>query len=82
MIACISLFILLAAGSAQVCHAHTSFTNFYVDGVNQGDGVAVRMNGNPAKATFPVEGIANSEMACGMFIATSIESSCDKTDLE
>ena len=59
--------ILLAAGSAQLSLAHTSFTNFYVDGVNQGDGVAVRMNTDPGKATFPINGITSPDMACGMF---------------
>lgn len=56
---------LLAAGSAQLCNAHTTFTNFYVDGNNQGDGVAVRMNDNPAQATFPIDSISKAEMACG-----------------
>ena len=60
-------FFFLAAGSAQLCLAHTSFTNFFVDGQNQGDGVAIRMNDNPAQATFPIKGITNADMACGMW---------------
>ena len=59
------LAFLLAAGSAQLSFAHTTFTNFYVDGVNQGDGVAVRMNNDPGKATFPIKSITSPDMACG-----------------
>ena len=57
--------LLLAAGSFQHILAHTTFTNFYVDGANQGDGVAVRMNKDPSKATFPIKSITSNDMACG-----------------
>ncbi|KAG8527491.1 uncharacterized protein KY384_007643 [Bacidia gigantensis] len=58
--------LILAAGSAQLCAGHTAFTNFFVDGQNQGDGVAVRMSNNPGHATFPIQGITSPEMACGV----------------
>ena len=32
----------------------------------QGPGVAMRMNKTPANASFPVEDLASSDMACGM----------------
>ena len=57
---------LLAAGTAQLIHAHTAFTNFFVDGINQGDGTAVRMSNDNAKATFPLPDITSPDMACGV----------------
>lgn len=57
---------LLAAGTAQHVSAHTAFTNFFVDGVNQGDGVAVRMSDKLSKATFPIPDVASPDMACGV----------------
>ncbi|KAL5341101.1 glycosyl hydrolase family 61-domain-containing protein [Aspergillus crustosus] len=40
-------------------------TTLYVDGENQGDGVCIRQNRNPEKATFPIEPLANDAVACG-----------------
>ncbi|KAL4807934.1 glycosyl hydrolase family 61-domain-containing protein [Aspergillus unguis] len=40
-------------------------TTLYVDGENQGDGVCIRQNRNPEKATFPIEPLASDAMACG-----------------
>lgn len=57
---------LLAAGTAQHVSAHTAFTNFFVDGVNQGDGVAVRMSDKLSKATFPIPNVASPDLACGV----------------
>ncbi|KAL6719371.1 hypothetical protein ACLMJK_003610 [Lecanora helva] len=61
-----ALFVLLAAGLAQQINAHTTFTNFFVDSVNQGDGVAVRMSNNNAQATFPIPNVTSPDMACGV----------------
>ena len=58
---------LAAAGTAQIAKAHTAFTNFFVDGVDQGDGVAVRMSNNMGQATFPISSVTSKDMACGMF---------------
>ncbi|THC94126.1 hypothetical protein EYZ11_006415 [Aspergillus tanneri] len=44
---------------------HTTFTNLYVNGVNQGDGVCVRMNRDPETASFPIEPVTDKAMACG-----------------
>lgn len=55
----------LAAGAAQLVSAHTAFTNFFVNGVDQGDGTAVRMSNNMQKATFPLSGVTSPDMACG-----------------
>lgn len=59
--------VLLAVAAAQVVNAHTRFTNFYVDGVNQGDGTCVRMSNINDQATNPVHGITSNDMACGTF---------------
>ena len=56
---------LAAAGTAQIVKAHTAFTNFFVDGVDQGDGVAVRMSNNMGQATFPISSVTSNDMACG-----------------
>ena len=59
--------ILLAAGAAQLTNAHTAFTNFFVDGVDQGDGTAVRMSNDIPNATFPISSATSPDMACGKF---------------
>ncbi|KAF9891612.1 hypothetical protein FE257_003623 [Aspergillus nanangensis] len=46
--------------------AHTTFTTLYVDEVNQGDGVCVRMNHNGETATFPIAPLASKDIACGV----------------
>ncbi|GAQ06327.1 probable endo-beta-1,4-glucanase D [Aspergillus lentulus] len=58
------LLAVLALLSASA-HAHTTFTTLYVDGENQGDGVCVRMNRNPSKASFPIEPLSSKDIACG-----------------
>ncbi len=58
---------MLAAGAAQIVNAHTAFTNFFVDGVDQGDGFAVRMNKNNGQATFPISSVTSPDVACGKF---------------
>ncbi|MCJ1271945.1 hypothetical protein MMC22_011850 [Lobaria immixta] len=58
--------VLLAVAAAQAVNAHTRFTNFYVDGVNQGDGTCVRMSNINDEATNPVHGITGNDMACGV----------------
>ena len=65
--------ILLAAGPAILTNAHTSFTNFFVDGVNQGDGTAVRMSNIMAKATYPLPSITTPDMACGKLLSIVLE---------
>lgn len=62
--------VLLAVAAAQVVHAHTRFTNFYVDDVNQGDGTCVRMSNINSQATNPVKGITGDDMACGKSCCT------------
>lgn len=59
--------VILVAGTAQLARAHTAFTNFFVDGVDQGDGTAVRMSNNIQQATFPLSSVTNPDMACGKF---------------
>jgi hypothetical protein len=55
----------LALALLGTVQAHTSFTTLFVDGENQGDGVCVRMNNNPQKATYPVLPISSKDIACG-----------------
>ena len=62
--------IILAAGTASFGNAHTAFTNFFVDGVDQGDGTAVRMSNNIPKATYPLPNITTGDMACGTYPST------------
>lgn len=56
----------LATTFASLATAHTVLTTVFVNGVNQGDGTCIRMSKNPDRATFPIEGINNANMACGM----------------
>ncbi|KAF2188168.1 lytic polysaccharide monooxygenase [Zopfia rhizophila CBS 207.26] len=59
-----SLFLALAAAPAAL--AHTVWTNFYVDGVNQGDGVAMRMRQDPAHASDPLSDLSSKDLACNV----------------
>lgn len=59
--------ILLAAlASAPVAFAHTAFTNFYVDGQDQGDAVAMRMSKDPEHSTAPIGSLGSDDMACNV----------------
>jgi hypothetical protein len=59
--------LLAALASAPAALAHTVFTDFFVDGVPQGDGVAIRMNPNAAKASSPIASLDSDDMACSTF---------------
>ncbi|KAL9079197.1 MAG: hypothetical protein Q9157_001906 [Trypethelium eluteriae] len=56
---------LAALGVAQLAAGHTLFTNFYLDGVDQGNATCVRMPMVPNNATFPINNLLGNEMACG-----------------
>lgn len=58
--------LLAALASAPAALAHTVFTDFFVDGVPQGDGVAIRMNPNAAKASSPIASLDSDDMACNV----------------
>lgn len=60
--------LLLAAAAVQMTNAHTLFTNFYVDGINQGSATCVRMSDQINKATNPIYGITSEDMACGKLL--------------
>lgn len=49
-------------GTAQ---AHTTFTTLFVDGVNQGDGVCIRMHNDFEEATYPIPHVTSKDVACG-----------------
>ncbi|KAL9089466.1 MAG: hypothetical protein Q9165_005787 [Trypethelium subeluteriae] len=56
---------LATLGVVQLAAGHTLFTNFYLDGVDQGNATCVRMPMVPNNATFPINNILGNEMACG-----------------
>ncbi|KAL5118143.1 hypothetical protein ACEQ8H_003978 [Pleosporales sp. CAS-2024a] len=58
--------LLAALASAPAVLAHTVFTDFYVDGVPQGDGVAMRMSTNNAQAGSPISSLDSDDMACNV----------------
>lgn len=56
----------LATALGSVSNAHTVFTTFFVNDVNQGDGTCVRMDTDGNRCTGPVRGVEDSpDMACG-----------------
>ena len=57
--------VLLTSLAAEAVNAHTTFTNFWVDDVAQGDGTCVRMNNNIQQATYPIPSVTGNDMACG-----------------
>lgn len=65
--------IIAALPFLSLAAAHTVFTTLYVDGENQGDGVCVRMNSDPAKVNFPVEPLTNKAIACGTVYSECFE---------
>ncbi|KZF19328.1 lytic polysaccharide monooxygenase [Xylona heveae TC161] len=67
---------LAALAGLQAVHAHTLFTNFYVDGENQGNGVCVREPNDPSKANFPIEDLSSNDMACGFNGETPVSRVC------
>ncbi|KAL9595597.1 MAG: hypothetical protein Q9179_004916 [Wetmoreana sp. 5 TL-2023] len=58
--------LLLAAATLETATAHTTFTNFYLDGAPQGDGTCVRMSNDIPKATYPIRPVTGQDMACGV----------------
>jgi hypothetical protein len=57
--------LLLALSAATAVSGHAGMSNFYVNGVDQGDAVCVRMNPDPDTWDNPIENLSGSEMACG-----------------
>lgn len=55
-----------ALASAPAALAHTVFTDFYVDGQPQGDGVAMRMSPYPETASSPIASLDSDDMACNV----------------
>ena len=60
--------IFLFLGTVQLVQSHTAFTNFFVNGVDQGDGTAVRISNILSQATFPIPSVTSPYMACGKCI--------------
>ncbi|KAF2688204.1 lytic polysaccharide monooxygenase [Lentithecium fluviatile CBS 122367] len=64
--------VLAALAAAPSALAHTVWSTFYIDGVSQGDGVAMRMRTDPAKASFPLEDYSSTDMACNVDGTTGV----------
>jgi len=62
---------LVTFGLLQTISAHTTFTNFFVDGIDQGNGTCVRMSNVIGQQTFPIASITGDDMACGTFSGSS-----------
>ncbi|KAI9713611.1 MAG: hypothetical protein M1820_000994 [Bogoriella megaspora] len=60
----------------QLTTAHTLFTNFYVDGIDQGNATCVRMPMTPSNATNPINNLLGNEMACGYGGETGVARVC------
>lgn len=58
---------LATLAAIQAVSAHTLFTTLFVNDVDQGDGTCVRMPMTPNNATFPVNDLSSTDMACGKF---------------
>ncbi|KAJ4334303.1 hypothetical protein N0V87_006955 [Didymella glomerata] len=58
--------LLAALASAPAALAHTAFTDFYVNGAPQGDGVAMRMSTNVEHSTAPISSLGSDDMACNV----------------
>lgn len=58
--------LLAALASAPAALAHTVFTDFYVDGQPQGDGVAMRMSPYSDTAGSPIASLDSDDMACNV----------------
>ncbi|KAL8720532.1 MAG: hypothetical protein Q9225_002624 [Loekoesia sp. 1 TL-2023] len=58
--------LLVAVAAFDAASAHTTFTNFFIDGAPQGDGTCVRMSDNIPEATFPIRPVTSQDMACGV----------------
>ncbi|KAF3035834.1 hypothetical protein E8E12_006932 [Didymella heteroderae] len=59
-------FFLAALVSTPLVFAHTAFTDFFVNGMPQGDGVAMRMNPNPGTVGSPIGSLNSDDMACNV----------------
>jgi len=42
-------------------------TTLFVDGVNQGDGVCIRMNNNGSTANTYIQPVTSKDIACGKY---------------
>lgn len=54
-----------ALSMASMASAHTLFSNFFIDGKNQGDGTCIRTPENASTANSPIYPLTGDEQACG-----------------
>lgn len=72
-------FVLFVLASFQLALAHTGITNLYVNGVNQGDSVCLRINPNSRTWSDPISSLSSDDMACGAG-ATGVNRVCEVED--
>jgi hypothetical protein len=68
-----------AMASAPAVLAHTTFTDFYVNGMPQGDGVAMRMSPHAETAGSPISSLDSPDMACSKSVRSTC--SCQSTNI-
>ncbi|PNS21674.1 Apoptosis-inducing factor A [Sphaceloma murrayae] len=72
--------LLLGITLAPGALAHTTFTNFYVNGVDQGNGTCVRMSKAKDAINSPIADIEGTDMACGVTGLDSVSRTCPIPD--
>ncbi|KAG8628763.1 hypothetical protein KVT40_002628 [Elsinoe batatas] len=72
--------LLLGVALAPSALAHTIFTNFYVNGVDQGNGTCVRMSKIDNEANSPVPDVEGTDMTCGVSGLDSVARTCPIPD--
>jgi Auxiliary Activity family 9 (formerly GH61) len=72
----------LALLAAQQAFAHTGFSNFYVNGVDQGEAICVRMSKNlgPQVWNWPITNLASNDFACGYNGTVGVNRVCGAPD--
>ncbi|PSK46417.1 hypothetical protein B9Z65_5385 [Elsinoe australis] len=72
--------LLLGVALAPSALAHTIFTNFYVNSVDQGNGTCVRMSKVDNAANSPIPDVEGTDMACGVSGLDSVARTCPIPD--
>lgn len=71
---------ILALFMTKTVFGHAGISNFYVNGVNQGDAVCLRMNTDANKWSNPIEDLNSSDMACGFTGTKGVGRVCQVPD--
>jgi hypothetical protein len=68
--------LLVALVAVHKISCHTVLTNLFVDDVNQGDAVCIRMPPSGPNTTAPVKDMDSNDMACGEFNGSASSCQC------